>query len=396
MRNGRRAAISGTAEWAPQRRWDAPMFGLEAYAKLAREALGDAGMALDEIDGILCTRLGDAPMFAPAAVAEYLGVAANFGEVVDLGGANAAAMVWRAAAAIEAGVCEACLCLLPSVPAPPEPGAKPRAQSWMLGADAWGAPHGQFDAPYGLINPNSHFAMVAQRYTYEYGLEPRTLAKIAVQARENALRNPKAIFRDQPITIDDVLNSPLVVDPLRLLEIVMPCAGGAGVVVTTLERARRTGLRPVLVSGFGEHVTHKSITYAPSLTRIPIAAAADRAFAMAGLEREAIDVASLYDCYTITVLLTIEDSGFCAKGEGGRFIEERDLRFGGDWPLNTHGGQLGMGQGGAAGGMSHVIDAVTQIQGRAGPRQAAQAERGYVTGTGGFMSEQVALVLEGA
>ena len=396
MRNGRRAAISGTAEWAPQRRWDAPMFGLEAYAKLAREALADAGMALDEIDGILCTRLGDAPMFAPAAVAEYLGVAANFGEVVDLGGANAAAMVWRAAAAIEAGVCEACLCLLPSVPAPPEPGAKPRAQSWMLGADAWGAPHGQFDAPYGLINPNSHFAMVAQRYAYEYGLEPRTLAKIAVQARENALRNPKAIFRDQPITIDDVLNSPLVVDPLRLLEIVMPCAGGAGVVVTTLERARRTGLRPVLVSGFGEHVTHKSITYAPSLTRIPIAAAADRAFAMAGLGREAIDVASLYDCYTITVLLTIEDSGFCAKGEGGRFIEERDLRFGGDWPLNTHGGQLGMGQGGAAGGMSHVIDAVTQIQGRAGPRQAAQAERGYVTGTGGFMSEQVALVLEGA
>lgn len=396
MRNGRRAAISGTAEWAPQRRWDAPMFGLEAYAKLAREALADAGMALDEIDGILCTRLGDAPMFAPAAVAEYLGVAANFGEVVDLGGANAAAMVWRAAAAIEAGVCEACLCLLPSVPAPPEPGAKPRAQSWMLGADAWGAPHGQFDAPYGLINPNSHFAMVAQRYTYEYGLEPRTLAKIAVQARENALRNPKAIFRDQPITIDDVLNSPLVVDPLRLLEIVMPCAGGAGVVVTTLERARRTGLRPVLVSGFGEHVTHKSITYAPSLTRIPIAAAADRAFTMAGLGREAIDVASLYDCYTITVLLTIEDSGFCTKGEGGRFIEERDLRFGGDWPLNTHGGQLGMGQGGAAGGMSHVIDAVTQIQGRAGPRQAASAERGYVTGTGGFMSEQVALVLEGA
>ena len=149
-----------------------------------------------------------------------------------------------------------------------------------------------------------------------------TLAKIAVHARENALRNPKAIFRDQPITIDDVLNSPLVVDPLRLLAIVMPCAGGAGVVVTTLERARRTGLRPVVVSGFGEHVTHKSITYAPSLTQIPIR---------------------------------------------------------------------------AAGGMSHVIDAVKQIQGRAGPRQVAGCERGYVTGMGGgFMSEQVALVLEGA
>ena len=316
MREGRQAAISGTAEWAPQRRWDTPMFGLEAYGKLAREALDDAVMELGEIDGILCTRLGDAPMFAPAAVAEYLGIAANFGEVVDLGGANAAGMVWRAAAAIEAGVCDACLCLLPSVPAPPEPGAKPSARGWMLGADAWGAPHGQFDAPYGLINPNSHFAMVAQRYLYEYDLEPRTLARIAVQGRENALQNPKAIFRDQPITIDDVLNSPMVVDPLHLLEIVMPCAGGAGVVVTTLERAQRTGLRPVVVSGFGEHITHKSITYAPSLTQIPIVAAADRAFAMAGVGREVIDVASMYDCYTITVLLTIEDSGFCAKGEG--------------------------------------------------------------------------------
>ena len=144
-----------------------------------------------------------------------------------------------------------------------------------------GAPHGQFDAPYGLINPNSHFAMVAQRYMYEYDLKPRTLAKIAVQGRENALLNPKAIFRDQPITIEDVLNSPLVVDPLHLLEIVMPCSGGAGVIVTTLERARQTGLRPVVVSGFGEHITHKSITYAPSLTQIPIVAAADRAFAMA-------------------------------------------------------------------------------------------------------------------
>ncbi len=396
MRNGRRAAISGTAEWAPQRHWDTPMFGLEAYGKLAREALADAEMELGEIDGILCTQLGDAPMFAPAAVAEYLGIAANFGEVVDLGGANAAGMVWRAAAAIEAGVCDACLCLLPSVPAPREPGVKRSRRGWMLGADAWGAPHGQFDAPYGLINPNSHFAMVAQRYLYEYDLEPRTLAKIAVQGRDNALQNPKAIFRDQPITIDDVLNSPMVVDPLHLLEIVMPCSGGAGVVVTTLERARRTGLRPVVVSGFGERITHKSITYAPSLTQIPIVAAADRAFAMAGVGRDAIDVASMYDCYTITVLVTIEDSGFCAKGEGARFVEEHDLRFSGDWPLNTHGGQLGMGQGGAAGGMSHVVDVVTQIQGRAGPRQVGAAERGYVTGTGGFMSEQVALVLEGA
>ena len=108
MRNGRRAAISGTAEWAPQRRWDTPMFGLEAYGKLAREALDDAGMELGEIDGILCTRLGDAPMFAPAAVAEYLGIEANFGEVVDLGGANATGMVWRGCATPACACCLLC------------------------------------------------------------------------------------------------------------------------------------------------------------------------------------------------------------------------------------------------------------------------------------------------
>ena len=356
------------------------MFGLEAYGKLAREALDDAGMALGEIDGILCTRLGDAPMFAPAAVTEYLGIEANFGEVVDLGGANATGMVWRAAAAIEAGVCDACLCLLPSVPAPPEPGAKPRAQSWMLGADAWGAPHGQFDAPYGLINPNSHFAMVAQRYMHEYDLEPRTLAKVAVQGRENALQNPKAIFRDQPITIEDVLNSPMVVDPLHLLEIVMPCAGGAGVVVTTLERAQRTGLRPVVVSGFGEHITHKSITYAPSLTQIPIVAAADRAFAMAGVGREAIDVASMYDCYTITVLVTIEDSGFCAKGVGP---VRGGARLGSAATgVNTHGGQWGMGQG-RGGGACRTCRRGHAVAGRRGGRGGRRSGDTY--GTGGCM-----------
>jgi len=304
-------------------------------------------------------------------------------------------MIWRAVAAIEAGVCDTCICLTATVPPPRNPGAAPNPSRAYLGADAWGSPHGQFDLPYGLNNPNSHFALVAQRYMHDYGVPPEALAKVAVDQRTNALANPMAVFR-QPISVEDVLNSPLIVDPLHQLEIVMPCGGGAAVIVTTLERARQLKHRPVLAPGFGEHITHKAITYAPTLIESPIRAAADRAFRMAGTTREAIHMASMYDCYTVTVLLTIEGSGFCKPGQGGRFVEEHDLTYRGDWPLNTHGGQLSMGQAGIAGGMSHVTEAVRQVQGRAGGRQLAPCERAYVTGTGGFMSEQSALILEGA
>jgi acetyl-CoA acetyltransferase len=127
----------------------------------------------------------------------------------------------------------------------------------------------------------------------------------------------------------------------------------------------------------------------------PVAAAASRAFAMAGLRPDAIDMVQLYDCYTITVLLSIEDSGFCGKGEGMAFVRDHDLSYRGDFPCNTHGGQLGFGQAGLAGGMSQVVEAVRQIQGRAGERQVVSHDTAYVSGTGGVMSEQAALVLVG-
>ena len=395
MTTARRAAIAGFAEWAPQRRWTEPMFMLEAFSRLTREACADAGIEPIEVDGVLSTAIPEAPLFGPAALVEYLGIRANFAEVVDLGGASATGMIWRAVAAIEAGACDTCICLTSTVPAPGNPGAAWNPARMYLGADAWGSPHGQFDLPYGLNNPNSHFALVAQRYMHEYGVPAEALAKVAVDQRTNALANPMAVFR-QPITIEDVLNSPYIVDPLHQLEIVMPCSGGAAVLVTTLERAQQLDKRPVLLAGFGEHVTHKAITYAPSLVESPIRAAADRAFRMAGTTREAIDMASMYDCYTVTVLLTIEGSGFCAPGDGGRFVQEHDLTYAGDWPLNTHGGQLSMGQAGIAGGMSHVTEAVRQLQHRAAERQLPRCDRAYVTGTGGFMSEQTALILEGA
>ncbi len=375
------------------------MFMLEACAALAGEALADAGLEKDEIDGLIVPPVWESPMFGPSAAAEYLGVHANFAEVVDLGGATGAGMVWRAAAAIEVGACESCLVLCPSVPPPPPDGAGPRKMSMpaYLGADTWGSPQGQFEVPAGMVAATPSFAQIAQRYRAIHGLEEETLAKIAVQERHNALANELAIFGDKPIGIDDVMQSRMVCDPLKLLEIVMPCFGGAAVVVTSAERAERAPHRPVFVSGFGERLTHKSITFAPDLLDNPIREAADRAFAMAGASREAVDLASIYDCYTITVLVTIENAGFCGRGEGEAFVREHDLRYdGGDWPLNTHGGQLGAGQPGLAGGLGHVTEAARQVMGRAEKRQVPSCDLAYANGTGGMMAEQVALILEGA
>ncbi len=395
------AAITGISEWKPARVWEQPMFALEAAAQLAAEVLADAGLTRDQVDGILIGGLPESPMFAPSALAEYLGLRSNFNEVVDLGGATACGMIWRAAAAIEVGACETALVLCPSVPAP-LPASSGGAPGKMqmpayLGGDAWGSPQGQFDIPSGLVAATPGFAMIASRYLATHLVKPETLAKIAVHARYNAQANPLAIFRGRPIAIEDVLASKLVADPLRLLEIVMPCFGGGACLVQRADAARRGPRRPVLVSGFGEHLTHKTVSYMPDLLDTPIRVAAERAFRMAGASREAIDLASIYDCYTITVLLTIEDAGFCRKGQGAAFVDDHDLRWdGGDWPLNTHGGQLGAGQAGMAGGLSHALEAVRQIQGRALGRQLPRAELAYVNGTGGLMAEQVALILEGA
>lgn len=394
----RSAALVGFTEWAPERVWSRPMFGMEAAAQLAAEAIADAGIEKDEIDGFVMGSLQESPLFAPLAMAEYLGLKGHFNETVDLGGATSAAMISRAAMAIEVGLAETVLILAPSTPPPPEAGgaAEKMMLPYYLMGDAYGSPQSQYDIPYGLVAATPSFAMVASRYMSEFGVAPETLAKIVVDGRYNAQKNPKAVFQGKPIGIDDVLNSPMICDPIHLLEMVMPCWGGAALVMTTPERAKRLPHRPVFISGYGEYVSHKTVTYMPNMTETPARPAADQAFKMAGAERSAVDVASFYDCFSITVLLTIEDAGFAKKGEGGRFVEEHDLRYDGDFPLNTHGGQLGMGQGGAAGGMSQVIDSLAQLQGRAGDVQVANANLAYCTGVGGLMASHVGLVMEGA
>jgi acetyl-CoA acetyltransferase len=336
-------------------------------------------------------------MFAPATLSEYLGIPVNYGEVVDLGGATSAGMIWRAAAAIELGLCDVVLAVVPGSYNLPVSRTRPPRETGYFGASSnkYGSPQAEFEIPYGNLGQNAPYAQIARRYAAEFGYDPRALAKIAAEQRTNACAHPGAVFYGQPITIDDVLASPMVADPLHKLEIVMPCHGGAAVVIAGQDAARRAKNRPVWVKGFGERVTFKTPTYAADLLRSPISAAADRAFEMAGIGRASVDMASIYDCYTITVLMSLEDAGFCEKGKGIEFVNSHDLTFRGDFPLNTAGGQLSFGQAGMAGGMHHVADGARQVMGRAGDAQVRDCNTAFVSGNGGIMSEQVALVLQG-
>ena len=399
-----RAALVGAAQYKPQKYATAPrMFHLDQVADLAGLALADAGLELQQLDGLVVhgAQFHEAGMFVPAMVGEHLGIRLDFAEVVDLGGASGVGAVWRAAAAIELGLASAVLCVIPARMAPTSEHDDHMVQVMKASrfgghSTRYGAPEAEMDLPYGHMAQNTGYAMIAQRYASVHGYDAAALARIAVHQRYNACHNPDAMFYEQPLTVEEVLQSRMVAEPLRMLEIVMPVAGGAAVIVAREDIARRCKHRAAKVVGCGEHVQSKSPTYARDMLSTPIGPASRKAFEMAGVKPAQVHMAQIYDCYTITVLLTLEDAGFCAKGEGMAFVRDHDFRFNGDFPMNTHGGQLSFGQSGTAGGMSQVIEAMTQIQGRAGARQLKRHDLAYVSGTGGVMSEQGALILQGA
>jgi acetyl-CoA C-acetyltransferase len=378
-----KAAAIGIAELKPWKEAPPDVTPLKLMAQLTAEALSDAGLEKKELDGFLVGMpFADPGMLYPASACEVLGINPRMLNVVDIGGATPAGMIWRAAAAIDAGMCQAVLCIV--------------ADLNKIGDQKVPVVSVQreFEAPYGNIGANCGYAMIAHRHMYEYGTKPEQMAKIAVDQRTNALKNPLATFNDKPLTIHDVLASRMIVDPLHIFEIVSPCSGGAAVIVASPEVAKRAKNPAIWLLGAGEYSNHASITYAPSLTDSPIKPAADLAFQMAGVERQAIDLVCPYDCYTITVLVTLEDAGFCKKGQGGPFVMEHNLSYAGDFPCNTHGGQLSFGQPGLGGGMSHVTEAIRQLMGRGDGRQVKDAALAYVNGNGGIMSEQVSLILE--
>jgi acetyl-CoA acetyltransferase len=395
-----KAAIAGYVELKPERKpTGRALTTLEQWSNLSRLALEDAGLPASCVDGIVMSHIDEASVLAPSTVAEYLGLEVNCAEFVDLGGASGVGMIWRAAAAIEMGAADTVLCVWPGRPHLHDPrpifGSPDAKRPYSATSAEYGSPQVEFEIPYGFIGQNAIYAMIAKRYAYQYGYDPRALAKIAADQRTNACANPDAIFYGKPITIDDVLASPMIADPLHLLECVMICFGGHAVVVSSLETAKRGRNRPVRVTGFGERVAFKTPVNARDMLQTAVGPAAKAAFAMAGRTHKDIDMVSLYDCYTITVLTTIEDAGFCAKGEGAAFVNSHDLTYRGDFPCNTSGGQLSFGQVGGSGCLTHVCDAARQIMGRAGEAQVKNCNIGFVTGNGGVMSEQAALILEG-
>lgn len=393
------AAIVGIAEYPHVRKYTGQkQFTIEQWADLTQLALTDAGLTIDDVNGLVCAELREADMFNPATVVEYLGRPVSFAERVDLGGANSVAMVWRAAAAIELGIADVVICAAPGRPIPSKPvrGPVDPRRYFQSSSNNWGSPQAEFEIPYGNLAQNCGYAMIAQRYASEYGYDETALAKIVQDQRASSALNPHAAFYQKPVRIDDVLASRMIAEPLHLLEIVMPVAGGAAVVVASREVARRCKHRPVWIKGFGEYLTSKTPTFAEDLCHSPVGPASDRAFSMADVSRDDVDACEIYDCYSITVLMTIEDAGFCDKGKGMSFVHDHDLSCHGDFPVNTHGGQLGMGQGGAGGGMTQVVEAARQVMGRAEDRTVKNCDTVYVSGTGGIMSEQAALIVQGA
>jgi acetyl-CoA acetyltransferase len=378
-----RAAVVGIAELAPAKKPD-HRSPLDLITEVSTAAIADAGLGRVDIDGIVvCPAMMQYSMLWPSVVAEHLGLSPSYLEFVDLGGATSCGMIARAAAAVANGQARAVLCVNGDTWDPKGMYLKPPPLI---------SPLRDFTIPYGAAGANADYAMAAQLHMARYGTTSRQLAKIAADQRSSAQANPIALFHGKPASIDDVLASPIVCEPLHMLEVVMPCTGAEAVVVTSAERAHDLPHRPAYVLGWGEHLAPDPFQRPDYLTTPAVESARD-AFAMASVGPRDVTLAEIYDCYTSAVLIELEDAGFCKKGEGGPFVEAHDLTYAGDFPLNTHGGMLSFGQPGLGGGMTLVVEGVRQVMGRAGERQVKRKDLAFIHGNGGTFTEECSLVL---
>jgi acetyl-CoA acetyltransferase len=356
---------------------------LSMVAGAALEALGEAGLRVRDVDGVFVNYLGEA---GSVQLAEFLGIEPRYSDSTDLGGAAFEAHVHHAMAAIAAGCCEVALLGYASRQ------RSRRSRHPVTQLDPFTTPISlQFEAPYGMPFPIGQYALVAARHMHQFGTTPDQLAEVAVAARLWAQRNPKAWARD-PLTVADVLQSRLVSDPLHKLDCCLVTDGGGAVVLTTAERARDAAKRAVRVLGAGESHTHWRISQMPDLTISAGVRSARDAFAMAGVAPDDVDFVEPYDSFTITVLMALEDLGFCAKGEGGAFVAEGRLRPSGSLPSMTSGGGLSYNHPGAL-GLLLLVEAVRQLRHEAGERQVEDARIGVIHGVGGFLSTAATVVL---
>lgn len=341
-----------------------------------RNALGDAGIAKDEVDGLFVKApTSRFEMMYAQKLAEALGLQPRIGGVWDHGGASNISMVSMAAMAIDAGQCEVAIVALADNPAT---GTRQAYEK------AWGD-----DAVFGWFGTPAGYAMVAQRHMQQWGTTSDQLGAVAMACRRHGASNPNAQLR-KPLSLEQYRESRLIVEPLRRDDCCLVSDGAAAVIVMSAKRAASLGnTRAVPILGFGQGQTSWDVALRPDLTTTSAAVSAKTAFAMAGLTPADIDVAQIYDCFTICALMTLEDYGFCKKGEGGRFVEGGNIELGGRLPVNTSGGLLsetGMP------GLQLVIEGVRQMRGES-VNQVRGARRGIVSNQGGIMHTHSTLIL---
>ncbi|MFK7730497.1 MAG: thiolase [Pseudomonadales bacterium] len=361
------------------------MNATELCVQAALLAIKDAGLEKEDIDGLItCNSMALPIMYHAEAVAEYMQIFPRYCNSVNTGGGTTFAAIHHAASAIATGMAETIVISMGDSlrsGMTREQAAKTQSSTG----------HPLYEQVYGQTVP-SYYAFIAAAHMAEYGTTQAQYAEIAVAARAHAANNPTAQKREL-ISVDDVLGSRMIADPLHLLDCSLMSDGGSAVVMTSAERAKDRPHTPVYLLGVGEGHSHEHISAARSLTTSAAVEAGQRAFAMAGGGVNDIDFAQLYDCFTPTVLIELEDLGFCAKGEGGEFAASGALKPGGSIPVNTHGGLLSHCHPGNPGSMFALTETIQQLRHNCGERQLAKADTALVHAQGGIMSSHAAVIL---
>jgi len=361
----------------------------QLHAEVAHGALADAGLSKVDIDGYFCA--GDAPGLGPLSMVEYLGLRVRHVDSTDIGGSSPLLHVAQAAEAIAAGRCSVALVTL---------AGRPRAEGMATGTAprvyGAGAPDIPFELPFAPTGIGM-YAMCAMRHRYQYGTTAEQLAWIKVAASQHAQHNPHAMLREL-VSVDDVVNSPIIADPLRRLDCCVITDGGGAVIVAAPEIARDLRRPRVRVIGAGAAPKHLS-GGSFDITVSGAAWSGPAAFAEAGVKPADIDYVSIYDSFTITVLIQLEDLGFCEKGAGGRFVADGNLISGvGRLPFNTDGGGLCNNHPANRGGMTKIVEAVRQLRGEAHPAvQVPDCRLALANGIGGSLATRhgsATLILE--
>jgi acetyl-CoA C-acetyltransferase len=371
-----RAYIAGVYEHPTRKADDKSLAQL--HAEVAHGALADAGLTKSDVDGYFCS--GDAPGLGGLSMADYMGLKVRHVDTTETGGSSYVVHVGHAAEAIAAGKCNVALITL---------AGRPRAEGMATGTAprnyGAAAPDVAFEFPFGPTVVNQ-YAMAAMRHMHQFGTTSAQLAWIKVAASQHAQHNPHALLRDV-VTVDEVVSSPMVADPLHRLDCCVITDGGGAIVVTRPEIARALTRPRVRLLGAGEAVKHQAggkidLTYTGAVWSGPAA------FAEAGVRPADIKYVSIYDSFTITVLITLEDLGFCDKGQGGKFVADGNLISGvGRLPFNTDGGGLCNNHPANRGGLTKVVEAVRQLRGEAHPRvQVKNCDVALAHGTGGSLA----------